>query len=253
MIVRITSKSIFQVLIPYCVLLLWGRVQAQDDSLEPPWTTHSCDHPLLDQALRLDADVRALDLDGHWLHLQVTWKHSSAVDSFWIVRQGHLDSMLYVNDGWMRTLRGPMRGVCRAMAFHHLRERIYNTTLRFDDLELLAKGHFQCRDSAALLRSLYRTSQSAMWYSFRVTADSILCHGLNGVCRTLKLSDWWVLPGGRELPSHLHLEEGWLAADIRVSSYTLPESLSDPLLFWKPWRLRAFLNEGWSTGIPPAP
>jgi len=70
--------------------------------------------------------------------LFIRWAHTAEADTFWVYK-GNL-SLEYITNANTRTVfyNQPMRYE-RRMATHHLRERIFDSSFRFSELEALAK------------------------------------------------------------------------------------------------------------------
>ena len=70
------------------------------------------------------------------------------------------------------------------MAYHHLKEFIASTPLRWDDLELLANGYYFCDNSASPKKTFFTTAFSQEWFS--ITLDQpkqptrVKTHGTRG-------------------------------------------------------------------------
>jgi hypothetical protein len=71
--------------------------------------------------------------------LYIRWAHASEADTFWVYR-GDL-SLEYVTNLNTKAVfyNQPVRYE-RRMAIHHLREFLFNSPLKFHDIEALAKG-----------------------------------------------------------------------------------------------------------------
>jgi hypothetical protein len=71
--------------------------------------------------------------------LYIRWSHYSETDTFWVYRG--TSSLEYITNASTRTVfhNQPMRYE-RRMAIHHLREFVFNSPLRFNDIEALARG-----------------------------------------------------------------------------------------------------------------
>jgi hypothetical protein len=72
--------------------------------------------------------------------LYIKWSHALAADTFWVYKAG--SSIEYITDAYVRTAwyNQPLRYE-RRMALHHLREYIFDSPLRFSNLEDLAKNN----------------------------------------------------------------------------------------------------------------
>jgi len=71
--------------------------------------------------------------------LSIKWSHAAVADTFW-VNKGKL-SLEYITSDGIRTVwyNNPVRYE-RRMAAHHLREYMLDSSLKFDNLESLAKN-----------------------------------------------------------------------------------------------------------------
>jgi len=81
--------------------------------------------------------------------MHIRWSHTAKADTFWVYSNG--SSLEYITNTHTRTVfhRQPIRYE-RRMAIHHLREFIFNSPLRFSDMESLSKK----RDPQFLGKSL---------------------------------------------------------------------------------------------------
>ncbi|MDR2579816.1 MAG: hypothetical protein LBC85_02340 [Fibromonadaceae bacterium] len=82
------------------------------------------------------AGIRYGDARGDSLHIR--WSHTAQADTFWVYKG--MSRLEYITNANTRTVfyRHP-DNFERRMATHHLREFIFDSPLRFNDLEGLAK------------------------------------------------------------------------------------------------------------------
>jgi len=120
---------------------------AQEDPPDQFSLSKFCEYPFFREPVIVEASLRLADTELRPLELEFRWHHNpQGQDTFQIAR---LDgpSLLYVTNGEERWVvySSPQPHI-RRMALHHLREPVFDTPLLYDDLELLAKGAFQCQD-----------------------------------------------------------------------------------------------------------
>lgn len=83
------------------------------------------------------ADIRYGEAESD--SICIKWSRSIEVDTFWVYKGNQ--SLQYITDANMRTVwyNQPIRYE-RRMAPHHLKENIFDSPFRFNDLEGLAKN-----------------------------------------------------------------------------------------------------------------
>jgi len=122
------------------------------------------------------------------------------------------------------------------MAWHHLREPILGTLLRYDDLELLAKGLFLCRADTSVTEWL--PAYSNTWFRIRLSKQTqpnqVSFSGYQQLSRQLFLEKWDSIPGiTRFIPVSMRMERGERRLLIRLHfldhKITLPEP---PAITW---------------------
>jgi hypothetical protein len=218
------------------ILLLFAldMPMAQEEAPDAAGAPGHCAVLLLKSPHRVMVQVKATDLDFHSRRFSVQWIHlPSQIDSFIIADPDTQDSLLYVTDFQLRRLLDLRTKAERAMATHHLRERILNTAIRYDDLELLAKGEFMCKDSIHGANRILKTAFSSTWYVLRTdtsnTPKTVEMFGLRKMHRTILLQDWSILP------RQATLREGdrvWAEFSIQAEPYEKPLNHE----FVKPWK-----------------
>lgn len=79
----------------------------------------------------------------------IEWHHNPAAQDTFFISEPNKEKILFITAGDYRYEVFTSTGAKRQIGGRHLREKIGNTPLKFDDLELLANGKFQCPDSTA--------------------------------------------------------------------------------------------------------
>lgn len=171
------------------ICFLW----AEDEEESPPWFPQACEKILIQQDFHLVAVASGNNLDGKEITVHIAWKHhQQTVDTFEL--QSSEELWVYTTSPWMRYLYRPHEGALRSLAQHHLRERIFNSALRLDDLELLSHGQMNC-DSTIQSRT-WHTAFSKTTYQLMIDGDSLALPdslttwGYLGLQRTIRLSKW---------------------------------------------------------------
>ncbi len=87
--------------------------------------------------------------------LYIKWSHAVEADTFWVHKGKH--SLEYITRYGNRTAwyNNPLRYE-RRMATHHLKEHIFNSPLKFDTLEDLAKNQYSPFSGKNLLEHFTR-------------------------------------------------------------------------------------------------
>lgn len=208
---------------------------SQEDSAAVPLPRAYCEYFLLDedaeitmQAQLRDADGRAVLLDIRWLH------HHQARDTFEL-KDALGSYVYYLTDGQERfALSGPANAHLRRLATHHLREPLFGSRLLYDDLELVAKGAYKCRNGEDLYRGRLRTALSQAWYYMKYSPEyPPIWLGMNGSRyqkREVFLKDWALL-GKNWLPRRLELRPGGFLEVTQWRLLPTPEAPPPPT-FW---------------------
>jgi len=218
-----------------------GAQEFNDDTLTE---VKSCAKPLLTISAFLTMNVDASTSEGNRIQLEIQWHHASfGNDTFQVIVPTQFDTTVFISTTSKRILQNSRTGLYRAMADHHLRERILQTTLRWDDLELLAKGEYLCPDSVDTKKHRLRTSRSAMWYTLTwnkdVFPDSLRTFGLHKQVRILTWQQAKLLPK-TPIPSKHFLHESdllWARLDIKMAMDSLEQGKAP--IPWKFWELKS--------------
>lgn len=183
---------------------------AQEDSLEISSRFNYCPNSFLEFPASLDIQIATVDMDFRKQNLQIRWNHyPNASDTFVVNMRGTTDTLYYISSPTIRYMRDSRIGIFRAMAQHHLREQIRYTNIRWDDLELLAKGDFHCQDFEDKKWSRLRTAQSNTWYSIRPgkAKDTYTMFGLRGMIRNVEYREWLSIGENLKIPSLVLMKE----------------------------------------------
>lgn len=184
--------------------------------------SNTCSLRLFDQPSELFATVKYSDLYSNHSEFKLRWKHNpSDIDSFWISKANSLDTQVYTSNRWIRHLRIPTKNTFRAMAEHHLRERIFLSAFRYDDLELLAQGAFYCKTNQDSLTQRIRTARSNTWYTIHWNSAQPITEmhffGFQSLQRDFRVNSWIPLRNSVLIPSTIEVKESsGLTAEIRV-------------------------------------
>lgn len=161
---------------------------------EQPFAQDICYPSLIEKSFLVNFEGRFINSENSRCHIDVSWKHhKNAPDSFQVYLSNNR-SFLYITTKDYQILWIQPENVKRQMATHHLKEKIGNTPIHWDDLELLANGAFFCQDSSAKARSILATAYSQTWYS--IIYDSIpspkqfKMRGARGLSRKVKILSW---------------------------------------------------------------
>lgn len=106
-----------------------------------------CGFDFLPSEFICEMNVKAYDLDGFKKDFIIKWSHSqsSSLDSFMVFETSKVFwSYLFTKNSITRKLFTDEGKVPRGMGYHHLRERILNTQLRWEDLDMVARNDFSC-------------------------------------------------------------------------------------------------------------
>ena len=233
------------------IVAILGNAFAQDDTTEVESSAgRACSFSILDTGVQVEAQLQANDQDNRRVDLSIRWLHHvDAPDSFWISTTPHAsEPTLFVTDGGTRSIRNSGSGMYRALALHHLRERLSGTALRLDDLELLARPAFMCQSSEDSSTGNHRTTRSNMWYSATVQGaaqDSILFNGFRKAGRSVSILKWSELPlSSRDFPAQVRITEGSLQVELlvhtsRQASRPSEDSIDGiPTALWNKWQLK---------------
>ena len=126
--------------------------------------------------------------------LAIEWHHhNNTLDTFF-VNTPNQDKFLFITAGDYRYQEiGPSR-TKRQLGLHHLKENIGNTPMKLDDLELLANGHFLCKDSIVQPPNILSTAFSMTWWSMVVDSldnpNKVTMRGPRKETRTFNIGAW---------------------------------------------------------------
>jgi len=229
------------------LILGCGFAPAQEDSSELSSTKPRCSYHLFPGNFRAEFHVSGNTLENDRNVFDIQWlHHESGNDTFTIQNSVHNENWIFTTSNSYRELRIPSRGVVRAIASHHLRERIFQTALRLDDLELLAHGNFFCLDPISKQKNHLFTSQSSMWYNLEwqnqmPTGLKVFFSGLHKTKRTIFVNTWPIEPANL-LSVRFVVQEGQrFSAEITLDHWqAFPQAVqgNQDSLFWNPWKFR---------------
>lgn len=117
-------------------------------------TTFSLGQDLIHCSQQLAQTPLTANIKGEYVNekynnvsIDVEWHHNpSEQDTFYIQASG-TESLTFVTAGNFRHIIYGNTKAKRQIGARHLRENIGDTPMKFDDLELIANGWFQCPDS----------------------------------------------------------------------------------------------------------
>lgn len=175
------------------LLALFGLTQAA-------FAQNLCPQTLVNEDKLLFLQGSFVNRESSRIHADIAWfRHVAAPDTFMIAVPGK-DTLVFITDGDSRTLEKPREKSRRKLATHHLKERILDTPLKFDDLDLLANGQFLCPDSASRPNS-FATAFSQTWYHLRADqipdAKTFRMSGAKGEVRNIEIAEWQDFDGVR--------------------------------------------------------
>ncbi|NLB63556.1 MAG: hypothetical protein GX801_05540 [Fibrobacter sp.] len=207
-------------------------------------TDSSCFPFFHNQDIMVDIKVTALTHDFDTENFTISWKHrpSISLDTFHIV--GKNFDLWYITNKQARFLIDSHKNSKRALASHHLRESIANTILRFDDLELLAHGNYECTPSKNEDNFYYSTNKSQMWYSLSIDNHKLPNTGeFSGFLRTkrsIQFLDWTNFPKIKNaIPGKIILDESYMNASIFIESVLiLPVLNGKTKQLYKAWSIQ---------------
>ena len=194
-----------------------------------------CPQSILDSSYMVSFEGHFVNRENNRSHIDIIWKHfTTSPDSFELTINGS-QSFLYVTTPDYRYVEILPQKIKRQMAYHHLKEFIASTPLRWDDLELLANGYYFCDNSASPKKILFTTAFSQMWFS--ITLDQpkqptrVKTHGARGENREYQIHSWKNFNGAL-LPAMIEMRGPDYSGSLWVRSAThLSEKrLLDPIL-----------------------
>lgn len=212
---------------------------AQEDSILESPITNYCTSSLLSSEFDIQATLSTRNSDEKPLALAIQWKHRPAsTDTFVILSQRQTLTYRTSNSGRWLDYSKP-EWASRRLSFHHLREKVLDSDLLLDDLELLARGHYQCRDTIASRQTTWVTAHSQAWKKIRLTPSGLAPNILQVIMeagkrrrREINVMDW-------ELTS-----AGWVPRkavsgnnQLDIVKMEAPMSLTeDPIFHWPNYR-----------------
>jgi hypothetical protein len=134
-------------------------------------------------SFHIQLEVEGEDADAHQIEFRALWKHQEETDSIYIYNKNHLDYLFIRNNDQRRLFdyRNPQKNTFRQMALHHLRERLYNSALRWEHFDIISRNENICleeesnyilqenKDSLAVPEPSYKQAiQSAQWNRLQV-------------------------------------------------------------------------------------
>ena len=134
-------------------------------------------------------------------HLDIFWKHRTKTDTFEI-KNSKNKTLIFIVEKEKRHILLE-NGIKRQLAKHHLRESVFSTPLRLDDLELLSKGTFFCQTDSS--QNKIATANSEMWYHFFLSESTepfiVKMSGYKSYKRTLFLK--WESYENKKYPAEI--------------------------------------------------
>lgn len=224
-------------------------VSAQEDSIDISSSKPRCSYTVFHGEVSALFHWSGNSLDNQRREFDIQWQHhtSSGLDTFVIRNSLPTETWIFATSRSYKELRIPERNILRAIADHHLRERVFQTALRLDDLELLAHGNFFCLDSNAKQANRLLTSQSSMWYTIEWQVNKakeyqVTFSGIHKSKRMLS-TNAWPLQDPQRLPADFDLTEGTkLQAKLSLLHWNFindtPSRSKIDSLFWHPWVFR---------------
>jgi len=168
----------------FLLFVFMGQIFAQD----------ICYQSLVEKSFLINFEGRFINSEKSRSHIDVSWRHhEQAPDSFYVYLSGKR-SFLFISTNDYRVLWIQPENVKRQMATHHLKEKIGNTPIHWDDLDLLANGSFFCQDSSAKANFIFATAYSQTWYSLVLNSETsptkIRMRGNRGLSRDVTIHSW---------------------------------------------------------------
>jgi hypothetical protein len=168
----------------FLLFVFMGQIFAQD----------ICYQSLVEKSFLINFEGRFINSEKSRSHIDVSWRHhEQAPDSFYVYLSGKR-SFLFISTNDYRVLWIQPENVKRQMATHHLKEKIGNTPIHWDDLDLLANGSFFCQDSSAKANFILATAYSQTWYSLVLNSETsptkIRMRGNRGLSRDVTIHSW---------------------------------------------------------------
>jgi len=230
-----------RLLLAYSLALLANASWSQDDSAQVLNTKPICPAPLLQQDFEAVIHVQAFNADHAPISFRIIWtKHvGNQADTFRIMTSQQ--QWMFTSGTRIRTLIDLQNRAVRAMAMHHLREPILGTILRYDDLELAAKGLFLCPDTTTKSRQPeWIPAQSETWFKLVMNTmppSEMTFYGYRKWTRQLQMEQWDSIPGiQRSFPARITMKSNERSLIMRVQSIQTQWNHSPT----------PFTNESWS-------
>lgn len=159
-----------------------------------------CPHTFLDKDMIVNMEGWFINPQHSRARIDIEWRHHEAdkLDTFFI-HLPNTPSYKYITAETSRYIEKDSPRIRRQMAMHHLKEEIGNTPVRYDDLELLARGLFVCKDSSVQKPTILSTAFSQMWWS--ISSDSlprprlVTMRGAFKEKREMRIDSWKELSG----------------------------------------------------------
>lgn len=197
-----------------------------------------CEFPYLPERAIVVLHVRGENLDGKTEEFSIRWSHmEKANDEFAVFQPPNVLQFRMERKPFLRTLFFSIPShPQRTMALHHLRERLFDTALRWEFLDLILGDRWLCPSNDNTNKnsaySAYKTlipEHSQVWYRTLVypatledsPPDSILFHDYSDTLRVHFLG--FSQSGSLWLPDQVLLSEGFLRTYIRFE-WIYPES-----------------------------
>jgi len=229
--------SLFLRILIFGSLCITEHTFAQDDTLDSPVSTNECSFQIISAPTHLSALVRANNLDNREISFQLLWSHHpQATDTFLIVPQGSSDTIRYITSAKSRLLSEPNTQLSRKMAQHNLREQLFYSTLRYDDLELLANSNFKCtplmRPKGSSEKHIPLRSSTWFYFTWNPTENptDVFSSGIHHTERHIRLSDWQLTQNNLWLPFTMEFSDSHgLWASIQLQSVEEIHSVEEQL------------------------
>ena len=153
-----------------------------------------CPQDFIGTSAVISLEGRFVNREFSRVHTDIIWRHHpNEADTFDITLSGK-ESYRYISTPDFRYLEFKKENVRRQMAMHHLQEYIGESPLKWDDVELLARGNYLCYDSLHNDSAVLYTAYSQAWYSIvkglGSQPDSLQMNGPRGETRKLHIHSW---------------------------------------------------------------
>lgn len=203
-------------------------------SLPAAFAQELCVHKLIEGSMIANMEGWFINAQHSRARFDIEWRHheQEQVDTFFI----HLPdrpSIKYITSETSRYIEQDFPKLRRQMAMHHLKDEIGNTPVKYDDLELLAHGYFQCKDTSEQKPNILSTAFSNMWWSVALDSlpkpNMVTMRGARKEKRVIRIDSWKSF-SGLELPALATVEHPNYRGNIWIRSiYPIEDLAKDPL------------------------